>query len=172
MHIGCDLPGQQETPPLRCRSEDFPIHQASNELLCGFPAGRSIPPRRQNAVLNLGRREVVLQYQQTTDDLSDVPEERVRQSGHPPMQPNTFLSGNAREKPNSYVPKHEMLRGNATPDTKDDPGCFGSRLYTRKFFPQLLIQELAQLRLVGRLGEMIQRGIEPGSFDPLRDSDD
>ena len=104
---GGHLPGQEKVA-LRLRgAKDFPIHQSRDELLHRFLARGPVAPGREHSALHLGRREIVLESQQTTDDLGGVSEERVRQRRHAPMQPDSLLARDAGQQRHGPIPQRD-----------------------------------------------------------------
>ena len=112
-----------------------------------FLARGPVAPGRQHPALHLGCRKIVLESQQATDDLGGVPEERVRQGRHAPMQPDALLAGDSRQHRHGPVPQSDTFGRDATPDSQDDPSGLGPGFLAGQFVLQLLIQERAQFRL-------------------------
>ena len=139
---GGHLPGQEEMA-LRLRGpKNLPIHQGRDELLRRFLARCPVAPGRQHPSLHLGRGEVVLKGQQTTDDLGEC---HGRTGTPAPSCPNAARCapgprfGAVSPRPG---PAGQHRSGwNAAPDTQDDAGSLGPRLLPRKFFLQMLIRE-------------------------------
>ena len=171
---GSSSSGPGESDPSSLWSEGPPNRpESSMSFWHRFLARRPVAPGRQHPALYLGRREIVLECQQSTDDLGGVSEERVCQRRHSPMQPDSLLSRDrGQQSPRPGPAGRFSLDGMPLQIRRMMPTVLALDSLPGNFVLQVLIQERAQFRLVGRLSEPIQHGIEPRPLDLPVDSDD
>src|SRR5262249_16809204 len=84
---------------------------------------------------------------------------------HAPMKPESLLAGDPGQQRHGPVPQGHPLLGDAAPDAQDDADALGTGFLAGQFVLQRPVEEAPQFGLVGRLGELVHRRVQPGPLD-------